>query len=186
MSDRLDLRASDAEREQAAGRLREACAEGRLSVDELGERLDGAYSARTLGELEALVADLPRGGDYAPLARGRPRFPGNRSFTETFVAPESRAHVLDAVYTILGPILHRYDYVIVSRDERAVVFEQDERPGWAIAVAVFVFPLGLLALTQRRKRRVIVSFAASGAGTEVTVYGKAPLAVRRAFAEMRD
>lgn len=53
------LRASDAEREHAALQLREHCASGRLTPEELAERLDGAYTARTAGELAALLADLP-------------------------------------------------------------------------------------------------------------------------------
>lgn len=53
------LRASDADREQVAERLRHATAEGRLTADELDERLDALYTSRTYGELDALVADLP-------------------------------------------------------------------------------------------------------------------------------
>jgi Domain of unknown function (DUF1707) len=53
-----ELRASDAERERTADQLRHAAGEGRLTVDELDERLDAAYAARTRGELERLVADV--------------------------------------------------------------------------------------------------------------------------------
>ena len=53
------LRASDADREQIAERLRHATAEGRLLTEELEQRLETAFSARTYGELDALVADLP-------------------------------------------------------------------------------------------------------------------------------
>ncbi|WP_175408549.1 DUF1707 domain-containing protein [Streptomyces sp. TRM64462] len=53
------MRASDTEREQIAERLREAVAEGRLDMTEFEERLDAAYKARTHGELEPLVRDLP-------------------------------------------------------------------------------------------------------------------------------
>jgi hypothetical protein len=55
-----DLRASDAEREAAAAEIREHFAAGRLSADELGERLEAVYRARTDAELRALRADLPR------------------------------------------------------------------------------------------------------------------------------
>lgn len=41
-------------------RLNQACSDGRLSLDELGVRLDGAYAATTRNELSALVADLPQ------------------------------------------------------------------------------------------------------------------------------
>jgi hypothetical protein len=53
------LRASDSDREQVAERLRHAMAEGRLSGHELEQRLEALYVARTYGQLDALVADLP-------------------------------------------------------------------------------------------------------------------------------
>jgi hypothetical protein len=59
MTNRAALRAADADREQVAERLRRAAAEGRLLTDELEERLGAALSAKTYGELDAIVADLP-------------------------------------------------------------------------------------------------------------------------------
>jgi ketosteroid isomerase-like protein len=53
------MRASDAEREIAAARLRIAARDGRLDLDELAERLDVAFAAVTRAELEKLTADLP-------------------------------------------------------------------------------------------------------------------------------
>jgi hypothetical protein len=53
------LRASDADRERAAGVLNAALAEGRLSVAEHSERLDAVYEAKTHAELAPLVDDLP-------------------------------------------------------------------------------------------------------------------------------
>jgi hypothetical protein len=52
-------RASDAEREAVAEHLRQAAAEGRLTTDELADRVERAYAAQTLAELEPLTADLP-------------------------------------------------------------------------------------------------------------------------------
>jgi hypothetical protein len=54
------LRAGDADREAIADRLRKSHGEGRLDVQEFQERLDGCYQAKTIGELEQLVGDLPR------------------------------------------------------------------------------------------------------------------------------
>ncbi|SHK69501.1 DUF1707 SHOCT-like domain-containing protein [Actinacidiphila paucisporea] len=69
-----DLRASDADRDRIADILREALAEGRLDSSEHSERLDRVYAAKTLGELEPLVRDLPVGrtasAAAAPAARG--------------------------------------------------------------------------------------------------------------------
>jgi hypothetical protein len=59
MARRANLRASDADREQIAERLRHATAEGRLVPEELEDRLEAAFTARTYGELDAVVADLP-------------------------------------------------------------------------------------------------------------------------------
>jgi hypothetical protein len=61
-SESSETRASDAERERVAERLREAVAEGRLDMEEFGERLDATYKARTHGELTPLVRDLPPPG----------------------------------------------------------------------------------------------------------------------------
>jgi hypothetical protein len=54
-----DLLASDADRERIAEQLRAAAGEGRLTAEELEERLERALSARTEAELAPLVADLP-------------------------------------------------------------------------------------------------------------------------------
>ncbi len=53
------IRASDAEREQAAAALREHFAAGRLDEDELAQRLEAVYAARTRDELLAVHDDLP-------------------------------------------------------------------------------------------------------------------------------
>ncbi len=59
-----DLRAADADREQIGERLRKSHAEGRLDLAEFQERLECCYEAKTVGELDALVADLPRQDEY--------------------------------------------------------------------------------------------------------------------------
>ena len=53
------LRVSDAERDEVATLLRDHAAEGRLSADELDDRVGTALSATTRGELDALLTDLP-------------------------------------------------------------------------------------------------------------------------------
>ena len=68
------VRASDAEREHHVELLREHAAQGRLTVDELDERLGRVYAARTHGELAPIVGDLPaRQTPRAPRRRERPR-----------------------------------------------------------------------------------------------------------------
>ncbi|MFG1810589.1 DUF1707 domain-containing protein [Streptomyces sp. NPDC049040] len=69
----VDLRASDADRDRIADILREALAEGRLDSTEHSERLDRVYAAKTLGELEPLVRDLPSGRTTSPAPAPLPR-----------------------------------------------------------------------------------------------------------------
>jgi hypothetical protein len=59
-----EIRASDADRDRVAAALREHCAQGRIAVDELNERLDLAYRARTLGDLQKVTSDLPEEDMY--------------------------------------------------------------------------------------------------------------------------
>jgi hypothetical protein len=54
-----NIRASDADRDRVASLLREHHAAGRLTAEEFHERLDKAMEAKTLGELDALMVDLP-------------------------------------------------------------------------------------------------------------------------------
>jgi uncharacterized membrane protein YccC len=60
VSDQGDLRVSDEERERAAQEIREHFAAGRLSDDELSERLSAVYRSQTAQELRAQRADLPQ------------------------------------------------------------------------------------------------------------------------------
>jgi hypothetical protein len=73
-------RASDADRERAAAALGEHYAAGRLTLEEFRERLDQVYAAKTLGQLDELMADLPginfnrlpgQPGDHPPLPERR-------------------------------------------------------------------------------------------------------------------
>jgi Domain of unknown function (DUF1707) len=73
------IRASDADRERTATLLREHHAEGRLTAEEFNDRLDRALEAKTIGELDALLADLPGIDLYRlPAAGIRPAPPGAR------------------------------------------------------------------------------------------------------------
>jgi DUF1707 SHOCT-like domain len=71
-----NIRASDADRDRVAAALREHLAAGRLTVEEFSDRLERAFAARTLGDLEELMADLPAGDldllDQAPSPRPAP------------------------------------------------------------------------------------------------------------------
>jgi hypothetical protein len=69
--DHPDLRASDRERDRTIDILRDAAGEGRLTFEELADRIEAAASARTRGELDVLTHDLPVPG-FAPVRRGAP------------------------------------------------------------------------------------------------------------------
>lgn len=73
MAEPPDVRVSDAERDAVADRLRGAGADGRLTLEELADRLDRLFGARTAGDLEPLTSDLPvRTAGTAP-ATAEPR-----------------------------------------------------------------------------------------------------------------
>ena len=54
-----NIRASDADRDRTASLLREHHAAGRLTAQEFSERLDRAFAARTVGEIDSVLSDLP-------------------------------------------------------------------------------------------------------------------------------
>jgi hypothetical protein len=53
------LRISDSDRHQVAEVLRHAAGEGRIDFEELDERLEAAYAAKTYADLVPITADLP-------------------------------------------------------------------------------------------------------------------------------
>lgn len=66
------MRASDADRDAVANRLRDALAEGRLDLDEHNERLESTYRAKTVGELVPLTEDLPDSPSDSALTQPSP------------------------------------------------------------------------------------------------------------------
>jgi hypothetical protein len=75
---REHLRVSDTERDDAANRLREHAAAGRLTIDELDGRLETALVAQTQGQLGALFEDLPAQAPHEPSSRARNKALGLR------------------------------------------------------------------------------------------------------------
>jgi len=73
---RAHLRASDADRDQTVSLLHKAATEGRIAAEELEQRVSTALKARTYGELEATVADLPGGRARRPARKPAPRTAG--------------------------------------------------------------------------------------------------------------
>ena len=99
-----NLRASDADRERVANVLREAAGDGRLTMDELDERLDAVYAAKTYAELEPITHDLPDAGTEqapAPAAAAR-RDPARFGGTPTS----------SGAVAILGGFTRKGDWVV--------------------------------------------------------------------------
>lgn len=72
-----ELRASDADRDRIADMLRDALAEGRLTADEHAERVEGVLNAKTVGELEVFIQDLPAGHRNRTSAAHPPQRPAD-------------------------------------------------------------------------------------------------------------
>ena len=60
MSTGFNVRVGDADREAVAAQLREHYADGRLTLEELNERLDQAFAAKTKADLNTVMRDLPQ------------------------------------------------------------------------------------------------------------------------------
>jgi hypothetical protein len=182
------LRASDEDRERVVETLTDHCAAGRLTLDELPDRVARAYRATTLRDLAEITADLPDRPPAAPTERPQraPRLPGVAPFTETMVVDRPRADVLTEALRVIAPHLGAYGYEMVGSAPDRLVFQRAERPVWTVVVAICLFPIGLIALTHTRTMHVQLDFEELGERrARLTAYGTAPLAVRRAFAELR-
>jgi Domain of unknown function (DUF1707) len=186
-----DIRAADEDRERVATALRTHCETGRLTIDELEERLGAAYAAKTLGELDALMADLPalptRRTTVAPESPVGPGGPGLRAFHHRYELGVSRDVAFHHALDHIVPAMVRFGYEVTHRqDDHLLTFATDERPGWVPFVCVFAFPLGLLALLARNRYTVTIEFddLPGGEGSVMRAYGRARRPVRKAFADL--
>jgi hypothetical protein len=177
---RRQTRASDAERERIALQLRDAAAEGRMSTDELEERVAAAFDAVSHQELDALVRDLDTTRPPVLARASMPWFPGRWAFSEHFPAPRDIAAVHASVLKSLVPIFTRYGYELVERSDDRFVLRR-RQSSWPL----FVF-LGLLAaLIPRDTDTVTIDMVATERSTTIVVQGYAPLGLRRAFARLK-
>jgi hypothetical protein len=115
------LRAGDADRERAADELSRHCAAGRLTPEELSERLDTVLGARTLGELEAVRRDLPA---LAPAAGPKRRAP---------------RRLLAAIVVVLSML-------ILAVLGAGVLEWAAQEPGAAVVVLLLLLVLGALVV----------------------------------------
>jgi hypothetical protein len=66
----MEIRASDQDRQRTVAALERHTGAGRLTLDEFAQRVDAACAARTLGELGAIVGDLPLDAAHDDLGAG--------------------------------------------------------------------------------------------------------------------
>lgn len=183
----VDLRASDADREHAAEALRRHGAEGRLTTDELEDRLSQALAATTVGQLAALQEDLPA----APRPAVEPRevkvgWPGLRSFRQQHILESAPTGAWRSVVQHIVPNLVSGTHTMVDeRPGEMLVFRSVTRPWWVWLACVAFFPIGLLALMVRTETRIVLTLTRLEDGrTQLDVRGQATRPVRRAFAEI--
>jgi hypothetical protein len=187
-----ELRASDADRERAVASLRHHQSVGRLTVDELDERTARAYAARWVSELAQLQADLPREREPAarppaPRRGRRPSFPGRSSFHVRWHSPADAGATMRELMADVAPPMERFGYDITQRWDGRLRLEREVRPIWTILLAIFLFPVGLIALLYKDHERVTIDLDEFDDGTtQLVASGVAPLPIRRAFADLQD
>ncbi len=82
MATGFNVRVGDADRDAVATQLREHYADGRLTLEELNERLDQTFAAKTKADLNTVMRDLPQapqpvsGMPYGGTAWQGPAWPG--------------------------------------------------------------------------------------------------------------
>jgi hypothetical protein len=181
------IRASDAERNKVAEELRIHCQDGRITVEELEERIGQAMAARTIHQLAEVVADLPplaSPGASAPApvaatARGL----GVRPFSYRIIFPAGAERTREVAFNTITPALDAFGYALERQSSRELEFGREERPVAAIVAAIVLFPIGLLALLVRRELRVVVSLESRGPHeTVMLIHGQAPRSVRESLA----
>ncbi|MGZ4428919.1 MAG: DUF1707 SHOCT-like domain-containing protein [Nocardioidaceae bacterium] len=122
------LRISDDDRHKVAEVLRTAAGEGRIDLDELDERLEAAYAAKTYADLVPITADLPVAGTVQPVAprpapRPLPAVAGPRYANSLAILGESKrvgVWTIEAghtAFTLMGSVV---------LDLREARFEQQE------------------------------------------------------------
>jgi hypothetical protein len=139
------VRASDAEREAVVARLQTAMAEGRITVDEFGERAQAAYAATTTDQFGPLLADLPARADaQVEIVGTRP--PAARSSLLGDVRLDGRSPLPQRVRTGIGDIrvdlrALRTDAAVVELDLSTLIGDVDvvvaegvdaELVGWTV------------------------------------------------------
>jgi hypothetical protein len=152
VSDLPAVRASDADRELSVARLREAAADGRLTLDEFTERMHAVYAARAHDELETLLHDLPeRAAERVPATRRAISVMGNCVVDLRGAAGEVevRAACVMGNVTVLVPRSANVDLRAVAfMGNREVRGQREDGDGPSVHVTGFVV-MGNLEVRRR-------------------------------------
>lgn len=151
VDDPRDMRCSDADREVVAEAVREAAADGRLTLGEMSDRLDVVYAARTYRDLEPVVHDLP--GAHVPGVPGLP-------------VPRPESVPVDRVVT---PVVGQSG----TTDSAVAIFSETKRTGsWVVpadCAGVAVFGSVVLDLREASLAASTVQIQANAVFGEVKV-----------------
>jgi hypothetical protein len=141
-----NLRVGDAEREAVAAELREHYAQGRLSMEDFNQRLDAAFAARTRGDLDKLISDLPHAKPAGTPLPAPPPGSLRRHHGQNFVAPEAGYEYGERRRAGYG----RFTTLLAALVSLLVVFDFMARLGFpwpgrvGLLVAIFALIRGLL------------------------------------------
>ena len=105
------IRVSDADREQVTARLREHFAEGRLTREELDERITAALSAKTVGDLRRVMIDLP---EPAPVLAGAGPLPRARAHGPVYVRRGPRLLPLALLVLLIAAVAPGTGFVFLA------------------------------------------------------------------------
>lgn len=97
---REGMRAADADRQRVADQLRTALEEGRLDLQEYDERLQQAFGAKTYGQLDVLLADLPTASAPTPPGAAPGRNPAGEWLSRLWSSWVFTVAVTTAVWAI--------------------------------------------------------------------------------------
>ncbi|MFF8411785.1 DUF1707 SHOCT-like domain-containing protein [Streptomyces omiyaensis] len=179
------LRASDADRDRIADILAEALAEGRLDAEEHAERVEAVYRAKTVGELEPIVRDLPA-------APGRTEAAPRPEPVPAAYGPEDVEGNADQLLAVFSSTTRKGRWRVARRTNAFAVFGNIEID---LTEAIFAQPLTTINATSifgNIEVRVPENISLRGTGTgilgnfEVTslegVDPQAPLVVVNGYA----
>jgi hypothetical protein len=107
-----------------------------------------------------------------------------KDFSREIITDKQPATLLSECIAEWSGQLAQHNYVLTTQSEAGLSFHKRYWPTWAIAVAVLLFPFGLVALFAKDDATITATFTPSDKGTVMLVSGKAPKSVVHAFQAM--